>query len=414
MFSIIIPTMWRFAPFFNFLFDLIDHPLVHDIVLIDNDTTRTPISPAAMARLPKLTYLPQEGNLGVNGAWNLGVRHAKTKRLCILNDDLIFDLRLFKRVMGYLNPSQGNIFLCPGNVKDFGQPPVTTGTIDIIPWDRHNRFGYGMMMFVHADNYVALPKDDQMRIYYGDNLLFELPIDAMGKTNRIITNLMHYTPYAATCSSLEDRGSAEVRMENEFRLYQEYKQARMGADIRILNEYRMAADTPGDINLHVPTLYHLALQCHDVVELGVRTGISTRAFLRAAQFGVKLRSVDLELDANVQQLFWMAERHGYPVQLIQHDSRTFETDGCDLLFIDTWHTGEVLRAELNQHGQKVRKFIAFHDTAPDSAGPELWPVIHEFLANNPSWRVEYQNDNNNGLLVLAKEGSKFRPESLDL
>jgi hypothetical protein len=32
------------------------------------------------------------------------------------------------------------------------------------------------------------------------------------------------------------------------------------------------------------------------------------------------------------------------------------------LFIDTWHQYEQLDQELNKHSNKVRKYIAFHDT----------------------------------------------------
>lgn len=401
MFSIIIPTMWRYAPFPAFLRKLVAHPLVNDIVLINNDVSRTP-DDFWLPPNSKITHLPQAQNIGVNPAWNLGVRFAKTDRLCILNDDLEFDLEVFAKVLPFVEPTEGNIFICPGQGAPFNQPPVTDGAIDIIPWDGHNRFGYGMMMFVHADNFIPF-HPVEMKLYFGDNLLFEIPLNNRRRRNYLITNMRHQTPYAATCSALQTPEEADARMRQEFLHYEAYKRTRLETDLRILTEYLWACETPSDINEHVSTLYAVARQCDDVVELGVRTGVSTRAFLRAAQFGIRLRSYDLVLDHTVQRLFWDASRAQYPVSYEKADSRTVEIGETDLLFIDTWHTADVLSAELRQHGSKVRKFMAFHDTAMTSAGQELQPVIKQFLNEHPEWFVFYETDKNNGLLVLAKK-----------
>lgn len=49
----------------------------------------------------------------------------------------------------------------------------------------------------------------------------------------------------------------------------------------IESRYQMHSQVPGDINQHLPTLYEHALECESVVELGMRNGQSTWAFLRA-------------------------------------------------------------------------------------------------------------------------------------
>ena len=64
-------------------------------------------------------------------------------------------------------------------------------------------------------------------------------------------------------------------------------------------EYRIARDTPSDINEHIEVLKNLADSVKHVTEMGTRTGVSTRAFLAA---DVTLRAYDLFLDDYVTQL----------------------------------------------------------------------------------------------------------------
>ena len=54
-------------------------------------------------------------------------------------------------------------------------------------------------------------------------------------------------------------------------------------------EYRIARDTPSDINEHIEVLKNLADSVEHVTEMGTRTGVSTRAFLAS---DVTLRAYD--------------------------------------------------------------------------------------------------------------------------
>ena len=75
-------------------------------------------------------------------------------------------------------------------------------------------------------------------------------------------------------------------------------------------EYRIARDTPSDINEHIEVLKNLADSVEHVTEMGTRTGVSTRAFLAA---DVTLRAYDLFLDGYVSQLFELAQKEGKAV-----------------------------------------------------------------------------------------------------
>ena len=172
-----------------------------------------------------------------------------------------------------------------------------------------------------------------------------------------------------------------------------------------LEEYNNAKNSISDINEHIETLYNLALECDHVTEMGTRHGTSTRAFLHANP--KKLIAYDTYTDQGVLSLFSTARENGRDQQFINANVREIEIEETDLLFIDTWHAGEQIRIELEKHGNKARKYLAFHDVITygfeGEGNPEgiLMPIM-EFINNNRHWKIKEFRTNNNGLLVLQK------------
>ena len=175
-----------------------------------------------------------------------------------------------------------------------------------------------------------------------------------------------------------------------------------------LKEYQRSCDTVSDINQHIPMLWELAQQCDHITEMGVRTGVSTRAWLRS---DAVLRSYDIEIHPPVAKLFDIAQYLGKDAVLIKADTRKIGIDPTDLLFIDTAHKYDQLREELTLHADRAGKFLVFHDTTTfgyiddDQRGPGLMPAITEFLAGNPHWKIYYRTEINNGLVVLKRDDS---------
>lgn len=177
----------------------------------------------------------------------------------------------------------------------------------------------------------------------------------------------------------------------------------------IEKEFAVAATTPSDIHEHLPVLYELAKECNHIIEMGVRTGVSTRAFLRV---DARLISYDIEADQKVVDLIDTARKAGKDATFIEADVLKIDIEETDLLFIDTWHTYEQLKQELLIHGNKSRKYLAFHDTntfglkneggEAHSTSQGLLPAIIEFLMANPHWRFKKFLTNNNGLTVLER------------
>ena len=196
-FSIVVPTMWKYAPFVNFLKDLVQFDMVGEIIIINNAIQETPDD--TILSHPKIALYNCTKNIGVNPAWNLGVNYSKFEKICILNDDIQFDLKVFFHVEKYLNEQTGVIGICPG-IAEFNQPPVTTGSISIIPWTGQHTFGFGCLMFVHKSWYCPIPTE--CKIYYGDNWIFDTCL-VRGQTNYLITDALMMTPYASTTSTVE-------------------------------------------------------------------------------------------------------------------------------------------------------------------------------------------------------------------
>jgi len=201
-YSVIVPTMWRVADqFVNFLHVLCDCEAVGEIIIINNDSTNTP----ADLHHPKIRMFDPGRNTFVNPAWNFGVEQALYDRLCIVNDDVVFDTKVFDRLQNMLTPSNGLFGLHPG-IEVFNQIPITDKRIDIVKWapGKHT-YGFGSMFFCHKASWHPIPSG--LDVFFGDNYIFDLQI-AMGKPNYFIANLDFETKFAVTTSDPTLTGGA--------------------------------------------------------------------------------------------------------------------------------------------------------------------------------------------------------------
>lgn len=171
----------------------------------------------------------------------------------------------------------------------------------------------------------------------------------------------------------------------------------------LVEAYEQTCREGSDIREHIPILRALATGCREAVELGTRCGYSTIGLLMA-QPGYLL-TVDIFhhpkfLPDGVDNGVTTLER-------MKGDSLKIEIPECDLLFIDTLHTYDQLKEELRLHGQRVRKWIAMHDTVSygdvgEHGTKGLLPAIREFLWDNTNWRIALDLPYCNGLMVLQK------------
>lgn len=195
---------------------------------------------------------------------------------------------------------------------------------------------------------------------------------------------------------------ADVRAEIEAEVEQ-LGITRFRDDSLAEREYLAAWKTTSDINEHLPTLRRLASEAEIVVELGVRTGVSTRALLAAKPEHVW--SVDIN---PLPDLSAIALSAGVEWTPLHESSLTVEPIPCDLLFIDTLHRADQLSAELARHAPHCRGRIVLHDTETfgrfgEGGGDGLLKAIGDFLGQHAAeWEIEEVHHHNNGLTILKR------------
>ncbi len=218
----------------------------------------------------------------------------------------------------------------------------------------------------------------------------------------------------------------------------------------------LLASEPSDIHQHVMTLAHLAAQSSTVVELGTRTGVSTlalflggigRAPTRGPDIGggwnarsFALRTFDIadcwpDVDRNLHRLVsayretlgahlyrysgngddsWENEALGAlresfrrHVEVSQQDSvkavASMLPGSVSMLFIDTTHTLEQTRAELEVWDERIAPLgmIVGHDSHHPDYG--VREAVLAFAARNVErYYPPALHDWNNGLFILRR------------
>ena len=193
--------------------------------------------------------------------------------------------------------------------------------------------------------------------------------------------------------------------------------------------YTTLVGSLSDINEHLPTLKKYAEECDHVTEMGVRWVVSTFAFAVAKpKTFISIDIIDPRSDFENWNTHWKSGQslnniieycaeNNVNYSFVLGDTTKITIDETDLLFIDTLHNYNQMKTELELHGNKVRKYLIFHDTenfryseesvvGPDSVlKPGIWPAIEEFIENNPHWKIHEIFSNCNGLTILKRVDS---------
>ncbi len=173
--------------------------------------------------------------------------------------------------------------------------------------------------------------------------------------------------------------------------------------------FELKCNDNSDVCQHMETLKRYTEECESVVELGVRSIVTTWAFIAGKP--KTLISVDIQhpsyykdydqTGCNLELVEQLAKEQGTDFKFIQADSRKVDLPKCDLMFFDTLHTYHQLTDELKKHGNNVNKYLIFHDT--ETYKKELMPAIKKFVNENNHWEFHQIFINNNGLLILKRK-----------
>ena len=187
--------------------------------------------------------------------------------------------------------------------------------------------------------------------------------------------------------------------------------------------YEAAVATPSDINEHLTELVHIVqkLEAKTVIELGVRYGASTAAFLHALeQTDGHLWSVDPVRLWNGVPLDRWTFLEGYDTD--EHVLAALP-EQADIIFIDTTHEYLQTRAEIELYRSRVREggAMIFHDTnvewfdhhIPQSQPP--FPVrraVNELLGDKPHTVFSHNNGLTEVWFIAKQLTQGFDPSTL--
>lgn len=158
---------------------------------------------------------------------------------------------------------------------------------------------------------------------------------------------------------------------------------------------------------HLDIFIDYGSRCNTVTEFGVETACSTMAFLVSAC--KKLYSYDVVITDNARLVKQTAAEEGVFFRLYEKDNLKVKIRKTDLLFIDTDHWYGQIKAELEHHHKRVRKWIMMHDTEtfglvnPFDGRPGMKAAIYEFLEAHPEWQIKEHFEIGHGLTILEKQ-----------
>jgi hypothetical protein len=436
MIDIVIPTMWFAKAFEQALEIYAAHGKINKIIVVDNNYKSRP--QWSVLRHSKIELVSYNKNIFVNPAWNEGYYRATSDVLGIINDDIVVSADVIDMVSDFplesgdlvgvnLRGRQNNYRI--DDYIDTGEEIVQLNYDDTKPIGGQ-AWAFGICMFMLRESYHEIPTLYQ--VWYGDDYLaqrskrvYAINSNKIKGTisetltkfrdpdNEINRRIELDSKNLLACDHFKNSRDWDIP-QNMINMFGQQRMAKQNLvkksedkKINVLDqEYHWARTMASDINENVHILYDLAKDCKTVVEFGVRSGVSTRAFLAS---DVELMSFDIVLHPKVHELFRTAQSQGKSVQYIKANVLDIEVEPMDLLFIDTLHTYEQLTQELALHGNKAKRYLAFHDTYTFGLQGEdgrdrrgLLTAIIEFQIKNPHWQFKIHKTNNNGFTVLER------------
>lgn len=201
MLTVVIPTMWKFEPFIDMLKYMSMLDVISEIIIVNNNMPETPHTRLNEINSSKIQMYNFERNIYVNGSWNFGVAVANNDKICIMNDDLIIDLKMFmkgfeacqpKRLVGFNYERDHD-----GNLRNPGH--INTGVMELQKLNeaKDNAYHWGSCFFIHRSDWEPIPQG--LEFYYGDNWIGDT-LEAKGGEIWVISDAFAYTPTSATCS----------------------------------------------------------------------------------------------------------------------------------------------------------------------------------------------------------------------
>lgn len=176
-----------------------------------------------------------------------------------------------------------------------------------------------------------------------------------------------------------------------------------------------------EIKFHLWSLYWIPrlLRARTIVELGIRSGDSTRCFLAACKDQPPMRLISYDIAGDAYRVQEVTEKMGVPWEGRAWECRTGDSIAAgaawnegpiDVLFVDTEHSYEQVHGELEAWWTNIRfgGAILLHDTGlTDERGRDgVWPAMKWHVEHYPGWTIENHlrepRDGDTGLGLLFR------------
>ena len=190
--SVVIPTVWAANDYMMKSLLLLDKvECIKEVVVIDNNTTKTP---HWIQAFQKVKLIDPGKRMYFNESVNFGIDLCENDICCIYNDDITSDTRVFDYVRNNLTKEDGCIFVSPEYINKNGQSNGSLRKANNILADGLHR-GSGMMMFLRKQNFIKIPSE--LIHHFGDTFIFEIN-KRQGKQNYIVEGFPIETPGSAS------------------------------------------------------------------------------------------------------------------------------------------------------------------------------------------------------------------------
>lgn len=201
--------------------------------------------------------------------------------------------------------------------------------------------------------------------------------------------------------------------------------------VDIQQKLTLAIKHKGDIDEHLIFLMKLSSDCESILECGVRSIVSSWAFVNGLVINKskhkKLICSDINPAPSAQELATACAENSIQHSFIVGNDLDLQMEPYDMIFIDTWHIYGHLKRELAKMHFYAKKYIVMHDTEVDKIHGEsirmklnieeqmnvsgysredittgIGRAIDEFLEAHPEWKVKKHFIHENGLTILER------------
>jgi len=166
--------------------------LPKEIILIDNGSTDSYYKLVKKYKKLNINYIRKETNVGVNAAWNDGLRLAKTPLISILNNDLLLNKYFFQKLQETFTEYLDVGIVIPRVVRGENIELLNSSKdekIKIIDIKRRNGCAFTIRKEA-SDKFPPIPT--MLKTYCGDDYLFKQTLKLGYRNVRMVNNLIYH------------------------------------------------------------------------------------------------------------------------------------------------------------------------------------------------------------------------------